>query len=221
MDSNSDYKNAHISWVKATKTFTPKYPDDYKATTYEKVLASLYADNRVSQQMAYHMFMGDKIWFKKSHKISKEIDLKIQKLEPTPNGIWFVTVGFNHQTWTISKCDKVIQNVLKMKWIFQGKANFELYRENGEHPHCHFLIETNEPKSRILDKIFRPQYVKDLVLNRNFIDVKIATQVHHNYINLIKQENKMPFVEKDIVWRKKNEIPDYEKNWVLEKEQLN
>ena len=64
-----------------------------------------------------------------------------------------------------------------------------------------------------MDKLFRPKYVKDIVLARSFIDVKEAQPFHDKYINLDKQTLKQEYVEKDKEWRNKNNIPDYEKNW--------
>jgi hypothetical protein len=217
---DADYKSAHLAWLKTTKNFSPKYAHDYREASYLEVMTTLYADVRIPQTMAKAMFVGDKCWYLESRKIAKQIDKDIEKATPTPNGYWFVTLGFNHDTWTISDCKKCIEKILGMDWIIQGKANFELFRQNGEHPHAHFLIETKEPKSRILEKLFRPLYTKKVVFKKNFIDVKTATPVHHDYINLIKQESKMPFVARDIGWRNENNIPDYEKNWTLTKENI-
>lgn len=215
----ADFKSAHLAWIKSTKNFVPKYAHDYSEPYYD-IMVELYRNNSVTQNFAEILFEADKKWFIDSKKISKQIDKQIESKQPVPTGYWFVTLGFNHDTWTIKDCDTCIRKILGMEWIIQGKANFELHRENGEHPHCHFFIETKEPKSRILDKIFRPLYTKKVVFKRNFVDAKIAMDYHHDYINLIKQESKMSFVEKDIAWRKKNNIVDYEKNWTLTKDMI-
>ena len=211
-----DFKNSHLAWLKSTPQFQCKYPQDNRDKSYIEVMTALYAGqsgNHIPQSMAEAMFVADKAWYKKSKQIAKVIDAKVEKLEPTPDGVWFVTCGFNHQTWSVVKCCKFIEKVLAMDWIIRAKANFELYRENGEHPHCHFIIETKEPKSRILEKLLRPQYAKDVILSKNFIDVKVCGDYHHKYINLDKIQDKMKYVEKDMEWRKINNIPNYEKNW--------
>jgi len=211
----ADYKNAHLAWLKSCRDFEPKYPSDYKSGTYLDVMTTLYADERIPMIMAYHMFISDKAWYKKSKKIAREIDKQVEKLEPTPPTLWFVTLNFNHQTWNVKDCTKCIEKILAMDWIIRAKANFEYYRENGEHPHCHFLLETKEPKSRILDKIFRPLYTKKVIFKKNFIDCEPGMDYHHKYINLDKKNEKMENVQKDIEWRKKNNIPDFEKNWIV------
>lgn len=215
----ADFKSAHLAWIKSTKNFVPKFAHDYSEPYYD-IMVELYRREFITQEFAEILFKADKKWFKETKKLSKEIDKKIDKEEPEQSGYWFVSLGFDHNVWTIKDCHKIITSILKMEWVIQGKANFELHRENSEHPHCHFLIETKEPFSRIKDKIFRPQYVKNLVKQKNFVDVKVATPTHHDYINLIKKEEKMSMVEKDIVWRKKNNIPDYEKNWTLTKDMI-
>lgn len=209
----TDFKSGHLAWINSTKSFTPKYPQDYRSDiSYYEVITELYLNKNVTQEIAKQFWIADKVWHKASCALSKSIDKEIEKLEPTPNGWWFVTIGFNHATWDIPKCCKCIENIIKMEWVISAKANFELFRENGEHPHCHFVIETKEPKSRILDKIFRPLYTKDVVFSKNFIDVKPMMEYHKKYIMLDKQLDKMENVNKDIEWRKKNKIPDYEKN---------
>lgn len=212
----ADFKNAHLAWLKATRDFEPKYPQDYsRGISYIDTMIALYADPRIPMTMAEAMFVADKAWYKRSKKIAREIDKQVEALEPTPSTMWFITIGFNHDTWSIKDCNFCIEKLLAMEWIIRGKANFEFYRSNGEHPHCHFLIETKEPKSRILEKLFRPLYTKKVVFSKNFIDVKPALEHHHKYIMLDKVFDKMENVEKDKEWRKKNKIPDYEKNWKL------
>lgn len=208
----TDYKNAHIAWLKATRDFICKYPDDY-SIPYIDVMASLYADERVPQSMAEAMFISDKAWYKKSKKISKEIDQKVALLEPTVNNAWFITLGYDHTKWTIPKVIKLINRIMQMKWIIKVKAQFELHRENGEHPHTHLLIETSYGFGDIKYNLTRPKYIKELVTKDNFVDIKPAMSYHYDYINLIKKEEKMKYVEMDNEWRKKNDIPIFEKNW--------
>jgi len=212
----ADYKNAHIAWLKSTRDFEPKYPQDYsRGISYIDTMIALYADSRIPQTMAEAMFVSDKAWYKRSKKIARELDKKVNALEPTPPGTWFITMNYNHNTWSVKDCCYQIQKILDMDWIISAKANFEFYGSKGEHPHCHLFIETKEPKSRIIDKIFRPLYTKKIIFKKNFIEVEEGTDYRLKYIMLDKVSEKMENVEKDIEWRKKNNIPDYEKNWKL------
>lgn len=212
MNDTIDYRNAHLAWLKSTRDFEPKYPADYKSASYLEVMESLYTNPEVTQSFAKTCFISDRRWYIDSKRISKQIEKEVLKSIGEVSNLWFVTIGFNHQTWTIPKCVKVIEKILQMDWINAAKANFELFRENGEHPHVHFLINTSLPKSKILEKLFRPKYVTEIVLSKNFIDVKPAETVHKKYIKMEKQESKMKYVDMDIQWRSKNNIPDYEKN---------
>jgi len=133
----------------------------------------------------------------------------ITNAKATDNKSYFVTIGFNHQTWDIPKCCELIQRVLDASWVSCGEAKFELYRENGEHPHAHFILnlENPMPKSKVAEKIFKLKGMKKFVLKKTFVDVKETNEQHKMYIKGIKKEAKMPFVRRDEEWRDKNNIP--------------
>lgn len=240
MSAPIDYVSAHLAWVKLNPTFSPKYAQDMSESgSYYNSLLLLYRtagslrgdlkdDEWLSykakhserepllQNLAKSLYDADKLWLENSRVISQLVTKKIidnKKLEPTA---YFVTIGFNHQTWSVDKCVKAISKLMDFDWVLKCKANFELFRENGEHPHCHFYIETYEPKSKVLEKLFRPKYIQDIVLKKSFIDIKKAELYHMDYINLVKTSGKMTYVERDIEWREKHCIPNFEKNWNLE-----
>lgn len=215
-----NYVSAHLHWIADHKTFVPKEQQyiGKEGYSYYDIMTELYTSQLgkcpTINEYAFITFILDKLWLVESGEITKKMSKAVERLRPTPNGKWFITIGFNHQTWSVEKCKKCISRILDMEWIISAKANFELYRTNGLHPHVHFAIETKEPKSRILDKLFRPQYVQKLVLSKNFIDVQPFLDPQHlKYINLDKVSEKMECVEKDRVWRLENDIPDYEKQW--------
>lgn len=122
---------------------------------------------------------------------------------------WFVTIGFNHQEWTVSKCVQFVHDLLKLNWIVKCRVIFELHRENGLHPHIHILMETKEKKGKILQLLWKSKGIKKIVLSKEFIDVKPAQGYHDQYINFQKKEDKMVFVEQDNKWRQANNIPSY------------
>jgi len=209
----ADYKLSHLTWLKQTKTFVPQMSHIYQACTYYEAIEYTYGRKECTQERAKAWFLADKLWFKQSLAVIKEIDKIVEKSQPTPSQFHFVTIGFNHQEFTIDACHIAIQKILKMDWVISAKANLEYFRENGQHPHVHFIIETPYKKGKIVDSIFKSKYMKKLVLKKNFIDVKPALECHFKYINLEKQEAKMVYVILDQEWRQKNQIPDYEKNW--------
>jgi len=214
----TDYKNAHLAWLNETKNFMPKYPADYELP-YIKVMAYLYHSKDFPQSMAKIMYDADQAWYYQSKEIAKEVRKEILKTTLVSSDYYFVSIGFNHMTWNAKDCIKAIQKILAQNWIIQGKAQFEYYREGGTHPHCHFFIETKDKKNEIIRQIFKGGYMKKLIIGKNSIDVKEGTDYRNEYINLFKKEDKIELIKKDIIWRQENNVPIFEKNWTLGKNQ--
>lgn len=210
-----DYKTAHIQWLTNTKNFVPKYAGDYsRGVSYLETMVSLYADARIPQEMAKAMFVSDKCHYNKSYQVIKEVDRLVNKTTPKPSEAYFVTLNFNHNTWSVDKCVSAIKQIIAMEWVERCKANFEYHTEDGFHPHCHMYIETSIPKAKMKANLWRPKYIKAIIGAQNFIDIKPGKAQHEDkYIVLDKQDEKMEYVEKDIQFRKDNNIPDFEKNW--------
>lgn len=213
----TDYKSAHLAWIsqETKKGFIPKEYVDWKYNIpYLEMMRFTYSQPACTQEIAEMFYNADMKYVFEKQKISRDIIKKTQMLQPTDGNMWFVTINFKHDVWTIPKCVSAINKIIAMEWILKAKCNFELFRTNGEHPHCHILLQSLKGKNDILDRIFRPKYIKDLVINKNSIDVKPYNgENHDNYINLIKIEEKMESVGKDIIWRQQNNIPDFQKNW--------
>lgn len=208
-----DYKSLHLAWIKRTTSFTPKFAQDYTEPYYD-IMVQLYKKPVITNEIAQQFMTADMQWF-------NNCNLQLQKLtksvtKANPNQPIFVTIGFNHQTWSIPSCVKVIQTIVGYDWIESITAVFEYHRENGLHPHCHMLIHLSEPlaKCKVLEKIWAAAGIKKIVLANNgkkcstFVDYKIVEEYHYKYIKGEKQESKMPFVYKDRQWRKDNNIPD-------------
>lgn len=218
-----DYKSLHLAFLKSHPQFTPKYSYDY-TEPYYNVMAELYRTrnfvggryvDRVTNVHAQMFYESDMLWQKACQQAIKSHIRDAHKndsLAPV-----FVTIGFNHQTWNIPSCVKVIETIVARPWIKTIHAVFELHRDTGIHPHVHMLITPSEPltKSKMLEKIWATAGIKNLVLaNRGkkcstFVDYKLAEDYHYKYIKLEKTEDKMKYVAKDIVWRKENGIQEY------------
>jgi len=131
----------------------------------------------------------------------------------------FITVGWNEQTITPQKMLTTSHNILNLKYFTTAYMVLEKHRENGIHHHTHYLVEFCEkfPVSKILGWIYQTRGVKDLCLNKNFIDYlgpqngKKPYQTYQQYFEYIhgnKQEKKLPFIELDKKWRAENKIED-------------
>lgn len=196
-----DWKSAHLAWLLKHSGFCPKDSQLYTESHFD-IMKQIYSKPACSQEFARTMFLRDLEWYRKSQRLEMEL---LKQLDS--NTEHFVTIGFNHQTWSIQKCVSVIENILSFDWINKAKAVFELYRVNGEHPHVHILLESVLPKSKILEKIWATKGIKKVVLSKSFIDYKSKNQSHDNYINGQKTDEKMKYVQMDSEWREKNNIP--------------
>lgn len=206
----TDYKSLHLAWLKSHPQFVPKHQQVYSSEPYYEIIIEIYKHHACNQECARRLFAADMKWKKETDDIIRTLTKDAHKSDPLAP--IFVTIGFNHQTWDIPSCVKVIENITTLGWIGSIHAVFEYHRENGLHPHVHMLITPNEPitKSKTIEKIWAAKGLKKVCLKKSFIDYKVACDYHHKYINLEKIENKMEYVAKDIEWRSKNGIPE---NW--------
>jgi hypothetical protein len=199
-----NYKALHLQWIVNHPRFVP--PQIYKYP-YIEIMEQTYRNKAVTDDVALVFFRADVKWYHDSIDIISNIVLQ-SKAPPLPDSL-FITIGFNHQTWTPNLCHNAIENLLKLTFIKEATAVFELHRENGEHPHVHFLIVTDKkyPKSRIIDRIYASKGIKDLIVGKQFIDYKVAEAYHVGYVSGIKKPEKMQYVELDNNWKIMKGLP--------------
>lgn len=211
-----DYISAHLYYASTHPNFTPKgipivgtYYDllveQYKIETFTDTPLDVIRARK--NKLAYISYKLDLQWIEERKKIETSL------IEPTEDEtkISFVTIGFNHQEFNIKACLQLIKTILNnLSIVLDGSyAVFENFRANGEHPHAHFKIYHNKKttKSTIVQTFYRAKKAKKYITNSNFIDVKPFMDYHNLYLDGQKAPHKMPFVEKDIEWREKNNIP--------------
>ena len=147
----------------------------------------------------------------RNSKRSNDTLQKLEKLALEDQGAtnkFFVTIGFNHQTFNAKLAMTSVNAIFRKSFVLSAEGVFEFYRENGEHPHIHIIMEV--PKMRagmLVTKIFQSAGMSKVVLSRNFIDVKPCEEYHYGYIEGDKIEEKKEFCAKDKVWREQNMIP--------------
>lgn len=176
------------------------YESRYTPENFKKFLVDFYVTP----------YMADIMRITEAHKQLQQVkNTLLNKQDTKPK--WFITIGFNHQTFKISDAVLVIRRICENKIFKEIRGVFEMFRENGEHPHVHFLAELHEtlPKSKILEKLWATKGIKKQVFSKTFIDVKKAEDYHTNYILGIKKQEKMKYIEKDKEFRKKNNIPEF------------
>lgn len=221
MNVASDFISAHLAWIKSHPAYAgfdfPSHLSYYELqrVTYDNLLRSYEQRPEIytrylPQDIAKEMFMKD-LQKHKAHTIIAADLAKELGLVKTNNDYLFITIGFNHQTFNVPLFKKWIEKFIQLSWIDTFKGKFELYRENGEHPHIHMIIKTDKiySKSQLIQKIWKSSKIKEIVLKESFIDYKICEPRHFQYIDGNKTDSKLPFVQKDIEFRKNNNIPEF------------
>lgn len=209
-DPAVNYVALHLTWLKKHPSFLPKHAVKTKHDwTWLDVCNDLYGDDTRTWE---HRNELARIFLQDDIKWSVEYFSQIKLIE-TPVidlGKWFVTIGFNHQTFDPKQVKLFISNLFTLKFFDDGSFGvFEYYRANGEHPHIHICLKTSvKTKSQIVQQIFRSKNASKFILNKNFIDVKPFEKYHDEYLAGNKTEDKMSFVERDKSWRFENNYPD-------------
>jgi len=206
MKPHCDYKKLHLAFLTTHPRFLDKN-GDYTHSEYMEVMSYTYKNPLITNELAYLFMKTDVRWYVESQSEIQEM-LQMVKAPPLPDSL-FITINFNHQTWTPQLCHTAIENLLTLSWIKTACAVFELHRENGQHPHVHILLTTDRhyTKTRIIDKIYAAKKMKDLIAGKQFIDYKIAEPYHLNYTAGNKKPEKMQYVEKDNIWKEMQGLP--------------
>lgn len=130
----------------------------------------------------------------------------------------FITVGWNEQTITPKKMLSVSTNILNLKYFKSASMVLEKHRENGIHHHTHYLVEFVEkyPMSKVIGWIYQTKGVKELCLNKSFIDYLgpqnrkkpyQTFELYSQYLIGNKKEAKLKYIRMDDLWRNENNIP--------------
>lgn len=144
--------------------------------------------------------------------ISFEMDLANRRKELDIKKKWFFcTIGFDDKIITETGIKDTIRKLDGIKGIEIAHLVAEKHRRNpaGElyiHHHIHMLVDTDYPKSKVIQYVF--QRVKKYVGSSNFIDVKNDgdRERYEKYINGDKTSEKLDLVEMDRKWRLEHNI---------------
>jgi len=224
----SEVKTAHLEWLSQHKNYiepTCGYRYDLYREIIDKELYKCFVTSvtwwamrmSVEEFKIYLItchFKGDVKSFLNnsvSQPLIQSVISLVTPAVPDSEKFWFITIGFNHQTWSVRSSINVIDSIVSNKIFKEIRGVFELFRENGEHPHVHFLCRLldNLPKSKIIEKLWATKGIKKVVLAKTFIDIKRAGQQHEKYILGDKTESKLSYCQKDKDFRKKNNIPEF------------
>lgn len=202
----------HLEWIKRNPNFVPDIPlrDGYRS--YYEDMLNFWTWNCKISPSAVPMMANR--WLLDDMKLSQTYETRLREKQKTlkltkVTKMWFVTLGFNHQTWSIPKCLKLLSRIMAYDWVLSCNAVFEINRVNGKHPHMHLLIKSDfASKSKVIDKIWRSDLCQELILSRSFIQCDPGVPEHEDYVRGIKTQSKMACVVADRLWRQENNIPD-------------
>lgn len=208
-----DYKNEYLQWINNNKSFVPKggYP---KECTYLELMTEIVNAKACTQEIAKMFYDADRKWKLECEKQIRHTAIEDYKSKNV-SGQYFCTLNFNHQTFSVSACVKIVEKILsKYDWVISGEAVFENYRIDEktnkvyEHPHCHMILDIvgHHAPSKIAEKLYRVGGMKDYILKKSFVDAKFALGQHYLYIKGQKTDNKMDCCARDKIWREKNGI---------------
>jgi len=210
--SEYNYVSAHLAWVNKNKNFVPQSYTPitvfgFPAVSYYDMLREMYDSSKFGtaegkNKLAFIYYRDDLQWVKDQLVIQKSLNGISQRQ-------WFVTIGFDHGLFQPGRALEWIRNLLAQSCFRSGTfAVLEYHRENGDHPHVHIKVISDECKSSLIRHIWRARDRRLLITRQNFIDAKPYLPAHDNYLDGKKSELKMPYVEKDREWRLINGIPE-------------
>lgn len=220
-----DYVSAHLAWVKKHVNFVPKqqmttikFGNHYfDKPTYTDFLTEMYsietygdddfdfdAAKSRKNKLAFINLNDDINWQKNYFDIVDSLSLTSK----VP--VAFLTISFHHGSFTIQKALQLINSLLNQSFVKDGSfAVLERYKSDGIHPHVHVKLyfDKSKSKSQIIQHVLRLKNAKDLIRGQNFVDFKNFEPRHDLYLEGKKTEEKMQFVNMDILWREENNIP--------------
>jgi len=201
MDPNFDYIAAHLQWIEQHPSF-----GNHPNCSYRDIMGECYTNRPDIQETAYLFLKSDIRELEQTQQIFNVLKNPLLSQRPFA----FITVGYKDDM-TPRLMKSLGDKIASMKYWSSCKYVHEKFRESGIHYHTHFLVELVDPlkKSKIVQ--FVHQIVKKYVLCKNFVDVKTEKdnrdiKEFQKYIIGDKRESKLPFVEKDRVWRSENNL---------------
>jgi len=206
--------SAHDTWI---KSHHPRRCLGYEVNVYLQMMIDI---RKVMFKVESSMFEEQmKMWFQadllqeaKQDPDNQFIEqLKKETLTIDADKNWaFITIGYNEQTITPSLMKTQGEKLSKLKYFSDVQYVHEKHRENGIHHHTHFLVKTvsSIPKSKLIQYVFQIAGMKNVVLGKQFIDIKTYKDgsTYENYMKYIsgdKKAEKLKYCELDSQWRKK------------------
>lgn len=229
-DESTNYKKKHLDFLMAqpatyrghVRTIQSNYTD-------LEIMNELYNNPNVTNMFAYGLYIKDiqkkyaKLYAPKDEE--KELAKKLfGKQLDTSTNVWFVTIGFDKDNYTLPNALKSVDKFLTYDWVIHAELVMEFFTELGFRPHIMMRLETPKNygqtrtgqektfyKSKVAETIFKSSDLRryKLVGAVNHIDIKPFAEHHTKYLSLDKRDSKVEYVIKDEEYRKKNGIQGF------------
>jgi hypothetical protein len=156
-----------------------------------------------------------KIYIREIYKkddLSKLLQTTINEVVGAGPVKWmFITIGFNDEVVSPFHMKRVQAQMERFNGFSDIKYVHEKFRLSGIHHHTHYLVKTDLAKSTVLQKIWQFARIKEVVVGKQFIDIKTHKDGsnYENYLKYIsgeKKPDKLPLVEQDKKWRQENNL---------------
>lgn len=209
-EESKDYKSIHLEWIKSNRAFRPKLGIPLNYSSYLDYMSEMYTQTIKNQKTAYLYLKDDYNWSKKSKTIKDEVAIMFGDKPDKSDNTFFITFNFDNQKFDSSLILKATNKTLDKSWIDGYYAVFEYHTENGNHPHLMMRLIVNKynKKGKLLDKMFESPLAK-YTGGKNFIDVRPYLKCHDDYLMLDKAVEKKEYLDKDVIWRRENNLPEY------------
>lgn len=210
-DETKDYKSLHLEWIKANRGFRPKTAYPAMFDSYFDFMSSMYYEGTIKLQRTAFLYLKDDYnWLKRSRSVNTEVAQLFGDKPDTLEKAFFITFNFDSKKFKADQVVKAVSKVFDKTWVDAAYGVFEYHTETGCHPHFMMKLVVNkyDKKGKLLDKMAESCLAK-FTSGKNFIDVRPFLKEHEDYLQLDKAIEKKDYLEKDVIWRKENNLPEF------------
>jgi hypothetical protein len=214
-NSEIDYKNLHLEFIKANPRFRPKCGLLDRYQSYLEQMQAMYYGNDATIKLnttAFLYLRDDYKWKKSGMKdINEKIALMFGDNPEQKDPVFFITFNFDNSKWDANKAINAVNKLFEKSWITSAYGVFEYYGSQQNHPHLMMKLVVNKygKLGKLKDKLKETSLCTQLMSGINFLDIKLFQSYHNDYMQLDKSLEKKEQLDKDIVWRKVQGLPEF------------
>ena len=130
--------------------------------------------------------------------------------------VYMVTINYPDKFTGFAFMHEIVQTIQEKDWVKRLAWVHEYHTSTGNHPHTHIIVTCHKKFTprRLAETVYSVKNIKKYCEAFNFVQVEkdlYRTWIDRlDYIIGNKREEKVDLLELDKVWRKSNNIPEYE-----------